>query len=351
MKTATRIGAAAVLSLVGIGLAACSSSNPPMFPADADLGQKIELTRQHLALPGAVVAVYEGDEPIIRDAFGVASLETKEPMTLGHHFRVASITKPVVATVLLQLADEGQVSLDDAVSQYVEGVPGGDAITLRELAQHTSGLRNYIAISEVKEAFANEPERSWTETELLSFAYDEGPYFKPTEDGWMYSNTNYILLGQIIEQVESKPLAAVIDERICQPLGLANTAYSVESSLPKPFAKGYQYGDADGPNFWVGEGTVAWDVTDTSPSMWHAAGAMYSTLDDTRVLMDAITRGELVSDEAFAEQTTWRDAGYPVDYWYGLGLVKYFDTIGHNGNLPGYQVTAVRAPERDLTVV
>ncbi|MEM1166492.1 MAG: serine hydrolase domain-containing protein [Planctomycetota bacterium] len=322
-----------------------------MFPPDASLEDKIELTREHLRLPGAAVAVYEGGTPLVDRAFGVASLETGEPLTREHRFRVASMAKPVVATVVLQLVDDGLLTLDDAISVHLPGVPDGDRITVRMLAQHTSGLRNYIGLPGVKEGFASEPTRSWTEAELLDIAYDAGPHFEPPGDGWMYSNTNYILLGQLIERLEGEPLNNVIQRRICQPLGLTATFYSADAAMPAPYATGYQMGDADGPNFWVGVGDVHHDVTKTSPSMWHGAGAMVSTLDDVQILMNAIATGALVSESSFKEQTTWRDSGYPVDYSYGLGLINYFGAIGHNGNVPGYQVTAMRDPERDLSIV
>ncbi len=340
------------LTVAAGGLTGCATSTGPVFPPQATLEEKLELTREHLSLPGAAVLVRQGDELLVDRAFGVASLETGEPMLVDHHFRIASITKPVVATVLLQLADEEKLSLDDPVSAYVEGVPNGDSITLRMLAQHTSGLSNYIAHDHVKQAFADEPTRNWTDADLLAFGLSEKPYFDPAEGGWMYSNTNYVLLGQVIESVENDPLNAVIQRRICRPLGLQDTHYSADGEFrPSPFARGYQYGDADGPIYWKGIGDVPYDVTDHSPSMWHAAGAMVSTLHDVDRLIRAIVDGELVAAESHAEQLAWRDAGYPVDYWYGLGLIKYHGNIGHNGNLPGYQTTAMRHPERDLTVV
>ncbi|MEM1423665.1 MAG: serine hydrolase domain-containing protein, partial [Planctomycetota bacterium] len=332
-------------------VAGCSTSTAPTFTPGMTLADKIEATRRHLALPGAAVAVYRGDEPLIDDAFGVASLETEERLTTDHAFRVASLSKPVVATVLLQLVDEGAVSLDDPVSQYIEGVPAGDEITLRMLAQHTSGLRNYIAIPAVRAAFAAQPHRAWTRDELLRFAFDFGPHFRPDEDGWMYSNTNYLLLGEVIEQVEGAPLGSVIDKRICVPLGLADTYYSTDPAMPSLHARGYQMGDQTGPKYWVGEGEVAWDETDASPSMWHAAGAMVSTLDDVRRLLGAVVEGELVSERAHAEQTSWRETGYTSGYRYGLGLVNYRGGIGHNGMVPGYQATAAHDPDRDVTVV
>ncbi|MEM1186761.1 MAG: serine hydrolase domain-containing protein [Planctomycetota bacterium] len=329
----------------------CSSGRPPVFEVGATLEQKLETTRQHLDLPGVVVTVVRGDELLVDRAFGVADLETGEALTREHAFRVASLAKPVVATLVLLLVDEGIFRLDDPISAWLPDVPNGDNITIRMLLQHTSGLRNYIALPEVKAAFASEPTRSWTEAELLEFAFEAGPHFEPPGDGWMYSNTNYVLLGQLIETLEGRPLDDVLQSRICTPLGLENTFYSIDASIPEPFAKGYQMGDESGPIFWAGKGSIHYDVTDASPSMWHAAGAMVSTLDDTRTLIEAITSGALLSEELFHEQTTWRDSGYPVDYSYGLGLVNYDGTIGHSGNEPGYQVTALTEPDLDLTVV
>jgi len=329
----------------------CSASNPPKFPPGATLDQKLEITREHLSLPGAVVAVHEGDTVLIDKAYGIASLETNEPMTKAHHFRIASITKPFVAVVLLQMADEGKLELDDPVSKHFDDVPNGENITLRMLAQHTSGLMNYIAQPHVKEAFAAEPTRAWSQDELLTFAYEAGPYFDPTKGGWMYSNTNYILLQRVIEKVEGQPLNDSIQARICKPLGMKNTLYGVDPVMPAPFATGYQYGDEAGPKFWRGEGTVAYDLTDASPTMWHGAGAMVSTLSNMTRFAKAIGKGELVSPAMFEQMTDWHDSGYPVPYWYGLGLIKYYDSFGHSGYLPGYQVTMMYDQAADRTIV
>lgn len=332
-------------------LSGCSTSRPPEFPDSASLREKIELTREHLRLPGAAVYVRQGNRVLIGDAFGVASLETDEPLTTGHRFRVASLAKPMIATVLLQLVDEGRVGLDDPVSRHLSGVPAGERITLRMLAQHTSGLRNYVAIPKVKRELAREPERSWMREELLQRAYDFGPHFDPDDDGWFYSNTNYILLGMVIERVEGQPIGEVLERRVFTPLGMESTFYSVEPGMPEPYASGYQMGDAAGPTYWVGEGDVHWDVTDASPSMWHDAGAVVSTLNDTRLFLDALIDGALVSEASHAKQLSWRDTGYPVEYGYGLGVMNYKGTVGHSGLIPGYQVTAVHEPESDIMVV
>ncbi|MEM9345565.1 MAG: serine hydrolase domain-containing protein [Planctomycetota bacterium] len=355
-----RLTAFLILPLLMLGLIGCnfsnegeSSSNPPIFAEGMTLDQKISQTREHLFLPGAVVAVHESDKVLIDKAYGVASLETNAALTKGHHFRIASMTKPFLAVVMLQLAEEGKLKIDNPVSKYLDGVPAGDKITLRMLAQHTSGLMNYIAQPHVKEAFANEPQRAWKKEELLKFAFDAGAYFDPEEGGFMYSNTNYILLQQVLEKVEGKPINDSIQARICKPLQMKNTFYSTDPKMPEPFASGYQYGDENGPIFWKGIGNIPYDQTYASPTMWHGAGAMVSTLGDMTTFIKDICdpNSKLLKEDSQREVFAWHDTGYPVPYWYGLGLMKYHDGIGHSGYIPGYQCTMMHDPTADRTVV
>jgi len=338
-----------VLALVG-----CGSSRPPAFPPSASLDEKIEITRRHVRCPGLAVGVYRNGETLIQKAYGVADLSTGEALTVDHHFRIASMAKPVVATALLTLVDEGGVCLDDTIDQYVPGVPNGDRITLRMLANHTSGLWNYMGVPSVKQAFAAEPRRAWTEWELLDMAFEfrDGMWFEPGEK-FGYSNTNYVLLGLVLEKVAGKPLGEVLERRVFQPLGLEQTIYTTDPTLPSPRARGYQYGDADGPIYWRGEGEVPHDVTDASPTMWHGSGAMVSTLGEVKRLFDGIITGQLLSDAAHAEQMNLIDGDYPmgIDYRYGLGLMSYEGVLGHTGAVPGYQVGASYDLDRGITII
>ncbi|MEL6497283.1 MAG: serine hydrolase domain-containing protein [Planctomycetota bacterium] len=350
LVAAAALACVATLALTIIGC----GSDLPNFPKNATLEQKIELAVDHMRVPGAAVAVYKEGQPVVDRAFGVASLETNEPLTTAHHFRIASITKAVIGTALVQLADEGLLSLDDPISNYVYSVPNGDAITLRMLAQHTSGLYNYVRRTDMQAAFAADRPRVWTEDELLQPAFETGPRFEPPGSKWAYTNTGYILLGQVIEQIEGEPLAAVIDRRICQPLGLTGMGYTIDQPLPEPFAAGHQLGTSTEPSLWRGRGSTVWDVTDASPSMWHAAGAMHSTAGETRVMIEAIATGELVSERGFAEQTVWRES-WGSGNSYGLGLMQQTTAkgnfVGHNGMVPGYQVAAFHDREPSTTIV
>jgi CubicO group peptidase (beta-lactamase class C family) len=158
-------------------------------------------------------------------------------MRVEDHFRIGSITKTFTATLLLILADEKKLGLDDPVSKYVAWVPNGDRITLRMLADMTAGLHSYTQDDAwVKVAFSNFG-RVWTPRELVDVGLRSPPDFPPGQ-GWHYSNTNYVLLGMILEQVTGKKIQDSFAEKMFKPLKLTQTSWPVGAALPKPYAHG-----------------------------------------------------------------------------------------------------------------
>ncbi|MFF0905751.1 UNVERIFIED_CONTAM: serine hydrolase domain-containing protein, partial [Kocuria sp. CPCC 205316] len=149
--------------------------------------------------PGAVVGV-SSPEGTWTAAYGTAAPATGEPMEVGVHTRIGSVTKPFTATLVLQLAEEGQLSLEDPIADYVEGIPHGEQITLRQLADMTSGVASYTRSTQFTDRFFADPEQTFTPEELVAVGVSESPLFAPGEQ-FDYSNTNYILLGLVIEQV------------------------------------------------------------------------------------------------------------------------------------------------------
>jgi D-alanyl-D-alanine carboxypeptidase len=343
---------------LALGLLACAAGTgcrprpaPPAVDVGTPLAEQLESARARLGCPGAAVGVYRGGETLLERGFGVADVATGRAVAADTVFRVGSLAKPMVAVVLLQLAEEGRLSLDDPVGRHVAGVPDGDAITLRMLGDHTSGLCNYIAIPAVKERFAREPERAWTAAELKALSFAQKPHFRPPGAGWMYSNVNTVLLGEVIERAEGRPLAETLHARIFAPLGLTRTAFRLDAALPEDAARGYNFGPAAGPVYWKGAGDRLHDVTADSPSKWGAAGAVYSTVPDIRRFADALFGGRLVSPASLAAMRQWRDTGYPVDFSYGLGLARYLGAEGHRGQVPGYQSIFAHDPALGLTVI
>ena len=162
---------------------------------------------EDLLVPGAVVLLRtrraRSRPPTARRS------SARRPPDADTHFRIASITKTMTSAVILQLAQEGKLALDDPVSKYIPDVPDGDNITLAQLLEMRSGLYSFTDDPAISEAMDDDPTRVWTPQELLDIAFAQPPMFAPGAD-YYYSNTNYVLLGLIIEQLEGRPLADVV---------------------------------------------------------------------------------------------------------------------------------------------
>ncbi len=290
-------------------------------------------------VPGMVVAMRRAGQEMAVVASGLAELSTRRPLTPGDRFRIGSLTKPMVATVILQLADESRLALDDPLARFLpEALPDADVITVRQLLNHTSGLPDYVFENAFINTVLADPGRSWTAKELLAFVRDAPRSFPPGAPGqWEYSNTNYILLGMIAEAAGGQSLATLLRLRIFEPLGMSSTYYSAEASLQSPYAEGYAGADgvADVPIGTLLNGTIA-----------GAAGAVVSTGADMVRFVEALADGRLVSAQSQAARVATvpgsrvRLPGDSFDTGYGLGVLAGSGWVGHNGAFPGYEALA-----------
>lgn len=286
-------------------------------------------------------------------ASGLSDRVAQTPMQPGDRFRIASVTKMFIATMVLQLVEENILLLDHNVEQWLPGmVPNGHNITIRQLLSHTSGLYDYLDGGFENMYFAEDPPRVWQSHELVQWGVSHRPYFGPGEPGrWKYSNTNYILLGMIIEQSTHMPLVHELNHRIFEPLNLQNTFLEDYEEIPGGFVRGY-IGDAD--------------YTYASLSTW-AAGGIVSNAEDVGTFVQALFEGKLLGPEMLSEMQTFEDmAGYPV---YGLGVTRnieglaiatqgvmptdmqYQELRGHIGGLSGFKSVACYMPETGITIV
>ncbi|UJC78389.1 class A beta-lactamase-related serine hydrolase [Rhodococcus erythropolis] len=292
-------------------------------------------------IPGAMVGIWGPNGNYVKVA-GVADTATKAPMETDFYHRIGSVTKTFTVTALLQLVDEGKIGLDDPISQYVDGVMEGDAISLRHLAGMRSGLVDYTTSEQFVMEYLSDPRRAFTPEELVGYVKDLPLQLRPgtTVD---YSNTNTILLGMVIEKVSGSRLSDVIDTKIATPLGMEHTSFPMTNAFPTPHAQGYT-------NQTLDESVTA--ATDWNPSWGGAAGAMISSLDDMRIWVPALAKGDLLTDDTQKQrlQTVSLSEGDDSS-GYGLGLFNSGGWIGHNGSLPGYKTVSVYLPEKDTTLV
>jgi D-alanyl-D-alanine carboxypeptidase len=287
-------------------------------------------------------------------AMGFQDWDKTVPMTADVNQRIGSVTKTFTVTALLQLAEEGALSLDDPIEQYVPGMPNGTA-TLAQLAEMRSGIPSYTFDEGFQTTLFSDPDFVWEPQQLVDLVKGQEPMFAP---GTMtfYSNTNLILLGMVIEQVTGEPIDEVMQKRIIGPLGLEHTAMPTDGSYPEPHPQGYtmQGVDGDAPN----------DATAWNPSWGWTAGSMISNLDDLLVWGEALATGDgILSPETQAERLNSFDFDVPVyagpgktapqtpSRAYGLGLGLALDWYGHEGELPGFNTFVQHYEPEGITLV
>jgi D-alanyl-D-alanine carboxypeptidase len=296
------------------------------------------------SIPGAVVGIWGPAGNYVR-AVGVADKATHAPMTSDVYSRIGSQTKTFTVTAVLQLVDQGSVKLDDPISKYIQGVPSGDQITLRELARMQSGLVPYDDTDAFATAFLGDPHRSFTPQQLLAYAFAK-PMAFPPGTAYEYSNTNIVLLGLVVEKVSGQSLRDYLQQHILTPLRLTHTSFPTTAAFPDPHAQGYTAAGAA-----PGGEQIA---TDWNPSWAWAAGAMISTLGDLHIWARAVATGMLLKPETQRqrlETVSMGPNGSPGPNNYGLGIFNASGWIGHSGSLPGYQSLALYLPQTQTTLV
>ena len=234
-------------------------------------------------------------------------------MPVRGRFRAGSIAKTFVATVVLQLVGKGRLRLDDTVEAWLPGVvPDGDRITARQLLNHTSGLYDYLPTLPLppRPEFLDNRWRTWTSAELVQRALANPPTFEPPGSAFAYSNTNYLLLGQIIEKVTGRPYGEEIERRLIRPLRLRDT--EVPGTSPRirgPHPHRYVPIQQD-------DGVHLVDYTELNPSVMGASGEMISTTTDLNRYFAALLGGRLLPDHLLDEMKTPGTESRK----YGLGL-------------------------------
>ncbi|WP_338898291.1 serine hydrolase domain-containing protein [Streptomyces sp. TG1A-60] len=275
---------------------------------------------------------------------GVGDLRTGKPRSAHDRYRVGSVTKSFVATVLLQLEAEGRLSLDDQVDTWLPGLVRGNGhdgreVTLRQLLNHTSGINDYTSDETfartyfLKDGFFEHRHDTAAPRDLVAIAMKHKPDFAPGTD-WNYSNTNYVLAGLVIEKVTGHAYGEEIRDRVIEPLGLRATLVpGIYPKVPKPSSRAYgKLAETNtGPTY---------DVTELNPSLAYAAGEMISDSGDLNRFYTALLKGRLLPPKQLAEmKTTIKLDEYP-HAGYGLGLIGRelscgITVWGHGGGIHG----------------
>lgn len=344
----TRLRAAAV-GLVVVAAGAACAARPPAGPAG--LQQTLDRWRERSGAAAAVLAV-DGPGTTWAGSSGTRRHGAGPAVTVRDRFRVASITKLFVATVVMQLVEEGKLDLADPLADYLPGFPRAERITLGQLLDHTSGVPDYTQVEGFGERLLEERDRVWTPAEVLATAGERKAEFEPGE-GYAYSNTDFVLLGEVVRVATGISWVDQVRTRLLDPLGLQDTyiAGTDDATHRPPVVPAYF--DVDGDGFQENVETGGpWPAQETAEG---AAGAMVSTAEDLMTFGDALFRGGLLDEESLSAMTR-EGPHHPRNSSYGLGLeIQRRDyrttTWGHGGFLPGFRSTLRYLPEHDLLVV
>lgn len=342
-----------LIALLTGSVANAQQDTQPSFPPDvlAEIQAAMDSLTEGTFPPGMVVWI-DTPEYQFAGASGFADLMGETPMTPQGAFRIGSITKMFTATVIIQLAEDSVLSLDDPLALWLpevaEQLPYGDQITLRHLLSHTSGVFHYVE-NEVyyadifTEIQADETtgvvtldciQRDPNDT-LARYVYGQDALFEPG-GGWYYSNTNYTLLGMVIEAAAESPLAEAYRTHIYEPLGMEST-----------FLDCYEDPTIDTVHGYTGIEDTLTDLTDLHESIGWAAGGIVSTASDLIAFGRGLFGGELFDDpESLLAMTTPASVST-----YGLGMFIQEESMGHSGGIAGYRSVLSYVPESDTVVV
>ncbi|MCS5734438.1 serine hydrolase domain-containing protein [Herbiconiux daphne] len=355
----------------GGSAASTTSAEPPGEPATsaaasgdealaADVRDTITRAMRDWGMRAVIVRVTRGDQPVITEAFGESM--TGVPATPDMHFRNGAVAISYVATALLELVDDGTVSLDDTLGTWLPDVPNADRVTLGQLAQMTSGYADYVADADFLDQLNADPFRQWQPDELAAYGTSKPLIYEPGTN-WNYSHTNYVLLGLALEKITDEPMEQLLQERVLDPLGLDNTRPSSTAEIAEPVLHAFTaerrefLGIADGTPFL--EESTFWN-----PSWTITRGAIqYTDIVDMTRTARAIGTGELLSPALHEKQLNLDTRGHSSTiegcstcfphseiYTYGIGVVMMGDWILQNPMFSGTAAVEAYLPDDDISL-
>ena len=345
-----RVLAVPVAAAIALGAAGGTASAAPSKGEAESLKSRAQ-GLVDAGYPAALAAVSDSKGESAGVAVGKGSLETGQAPPMDGEVRVGSNTKTFVAVVVMQMVQEGKVGLDEPIETYLPGLIRGEGvdgsrITVRQLLQHTSGLPEYTDttpgsgdIFQIKDHYI--PPR-----DLLDTALGKPAAFEPGTQ-WKYTNTNYVVLGMLVERVSQRPVGEQIDQRIVKKLGLSHTYFPApgEEKIRGTHPQGYH----------LSAGGKLEDITEMDPAWAWAAGAMVSTPSELNTFFQAVFDGRLLSQASIDEMKKGVDTGAGGAV-YGLGLIGTplscgGTSWGHNGGIHGYRTYDAVGPDGTAVTV
>lgn len=326
-----------LLAAAGTAQAQTGARASPALAAAVD--SIVEAAMREAQIPGVSIAITRGGQPFYVRGYGFADLEHDVPASPETVYRIGSVTKQFTSAAIMRLVEQGKIELAAPVSRYLPGLPAwGDAVTVHQLLNHTSGVRSYTGVPSWMEVMPLDR----THEQMIALFRDEPADFAPGQQ-YRYNNSGYYLLGMIIEKVTGESYAEHLEEGFYEPLGLRGTVYCDEGRLIENRAEGYV----------VVEGEIRNDppISMTQP---YAAGALCSTVGDLARWARALAHGQVVGAASYERMIapTPLPGGEPRPYGYGLatGRLGPAPYVSHGGGINGFISQLAYYPEADMAI-
>lgn len=362
MPVIALVVSAALLSACSSATPTASSTSPTAAPSPqaAAIATIVRdaMATQHLR--AVIVRVTEGNKVVTTQAFGPSV--TGEAATTDMHFRNGAVAFAYIGTLLMQYVDEHKVSLNDTIDRWQPTLPEANKVTLKMLANQTTGYPDFESDPAWETAFNADPFHIWTYDERLAYAFTRPVLFTPGSN-WGYSHTNFMILGEILSMIGKEPLATLLQEKVLGPMGLTNTTSSQTSSIPSPVLHSFS-----------SEREVALEIPSTVPfyeesTFWNTqwgtpVGANETTdIQDMTTTAVAVGTGKLLSRSSYEAMTGPNLLGFghaqdncdacftqiPI-YNFGLGVVRSGSWIMQNPLLSGYSATEAYLPSQKIAI-
>jgi CubicO group peptidase (beta-lactamase class C family) len=345
---------------------AASVSAPALFPTAAraaDAATIAAIVRKNVSeghFKAAIVEVRSNGTVLYKGAVGESM--TGVPATVDMHFRNGALAFTYMATLLLEFVDQHETTLDTKLSAYFPDLPNASAVSLRNLAQMTSGYVDYVYTPELLNGYYANPFRQWTPTELIHIGVSKPMEFAPGTN-WGYSHTNYVILGLVLQKIAGMPIADALEKYVIRPMGLTSTTQSTTPAIPEPVLHAFSserrepLGIKPGIDFYA-------EATYWNPSWTTVEGAIETTtIDDLCTSIEAVAEGKLLSETSrkamivpslvgfgHAAQNCHDCRAMTKDFNYGLGVINAGPWITQTLGFAGASGAVAHIPQQKLTI-
>jgi D-alanyl-D-alanine carboxypeptidase len=328
---------ALVATIMAVSAAQTASAAPP---SGKRITRTVRALMERYPLRSTLFGVWVDGRRVASGALGEA--QPGVPATRADHFRIGNVTESITTTLLLRLVDQGRVRLEDPLSRWFPNLPNAGQVTVGMLPRSVSGYSDYVTTPRFERAFNANPFRTWRPSELIRIAFSRPPLFAPGTS-WAFSDTNFLLLGEVLRRVGGMPVERLLRRQILTKLGLRQTEMRLDSDIPAPVLHGYS---RDRGRY---EDSTSW-----SPSWVPRLGNMISTLGDMGRWARALGTGSLLSPQSHALQVGPQNVGLgplTASMYYAMGFGVSNGWIAANPQVPGYNGIVSYLPAKRTAVV